>query len=184
MSIFKSASTTQATTHTTHGNFIDNVDGNLDGMTPLIMDDARAPLHLQSVRVQPCFIMDIITRLDSIAKDGVDMLSFSIDSYLGTQFNYNPIAIATFKAMEPDIFVSCATSSTGPKLGTTGNGALWMPTIVAGSSMVSPCSSQRTTPLQTHSRWCTVYLAHATSTRATTAACCMALTLRWLVKGN
>jgi hypothetical protein len=85
--------------------------------------------------------MDIITRLDSVAKNDVDMLSFSIDAYLGTQFNYNPIAIMTFKAMEHDIFVSCATGNTGLKLGTTGNGALWMLTVVAGSSMVSPCSS-------------------------------------------
>ena len=52
--------------------------------------------------------MDIIAGLDAAVKDGVDVLSFSIGAYSGTQINYDPIAIAAFKAMERGIFVSCA----------------------------------------------------------------------------
>ena len=50
--------------------------------------------------------MDIIAGLDAAVKNGLDVLSFSIGAYSGMQFNYDPIAIAAFKAMERDIFVS------------------------------------------------------------------------------
>jgi subtilisin family serine protease len=77
--------------------------------------------------------MDIIAGLDAAVKDGVDVLSFSIGAYSGTQFNYDPIAIAAFKAMERGIFVSCAAGNAGPDPGTVGNGAPWMLTVAAGT---------------------------------------------------
>ena len=57
--------------------------------------------------------MDIIAGLDAAIKDGVDVLSFSISAYSGMQFNYDPIAMAAFKAMESGIFVSCAAGNAG-----------------------------------------------------------------------
>ena len=80
--------------------------------------------------------MDIIAGLDAAVKDGIDVLSFSIGAYSGMQFNYDPIAIAAFKAMERGIFVSCAAGNAGPDPGTVGNGAPWMLTVAAGTGKV------------------------------------------------
>jgi hypothetical protein len=77
--------------------------------------------------------MDIIAGLDAAVKDGVDVLSFSIGAYSCMQFNYDPIAIAAFKAMERGIFVSYAAGNAGPDPGTVGNGAPWMLTIATGT---------------------------------------------------
>jgi hypothetical protein len=77
--------------------------------------------------------MDIIAGLDAAVKDGVDVLSFSIGAYSGTQFYYDPIAITAFKAMERSIFVSYATGNAGPDPSTIGNGAPWMLTIATGT---------------------------------------------------
>ncbi|XP_066358035.1 subtilisin-like protease 3 [Miscanthus floridulus] len=77
--------------------------------------------------------MDIIAGLDAAVKGCVDMLSFSIGAYSGMQFNYDPIAIAVFKAMERGIFVSCAAGNAGPDPGTVSNGVSWMLTIAAGT---------------------------------------------------
>jgi len=57
--------------------------------------------------------MDIIAGLDAAVKDSIDVLSFSIGAYSGMQFNYDPIAMAAFKAMESGIFVSCAAGNAG-----------------------------------------------------------------------
>jgi hypothetical protein len=65
---------------------------------------------------------------------GVDVLSFSIGATDDAQFNYDLIAIATFKAMEHGIFVSAAAGNDGPAAGSITNGAPWMLTVAAGTT--------------------------------------------------
>jgi hypothetical protein len=132
--------------------------------------------------------MGIIAGLDAVVKDGVDVLSFSIGAYSGTQFNYDPIAIAVFKAMECGIFVSYAAGNAGPDPGTVGDGALWMLTVAMGTmdrtiwtnvrlgngeefhgeSLFQPRNNSAADPLML------VYPTRMASTLAATAACCAA----------
>ncbi|KAF8698465.1 hypothetical protein HU200_035205 [Digitaria exilis] len=122
------------TASTAAGNFVENanVRGNADGTASGMAPHAHLAIYKVCTRSR-CSIMDIIAGLDAAVKDGVDVLSFSIGAYSGTQFNYDPIAIAAFKAMERGIFVSCAAGNAGPDPGTVGNGAPWMLTVAAGT---------------------------------------------------
>ncbi|EER92040.1 hypothetical protein BDA96_01G343300 [Sorghum bicolor] len=122
------------TASTAAGNFVENanVRGNADGTASGMAPHAHLSIYKVCTRSR-CSIMDIIAGLDAAVKDGVDVLSFSIGAYSGTQFNYDPIAIAAFKAMERGIFVSCAAGNAGPDPGTVGNGAPWMLTVAAGT---------------------------------------------------
>ncbi|WVZ57431.1 hypothetical protein U9M48_007817 [Paspalum notatum var. saurae] len=122
------------TASTAAGNFVENanVRGNADGTASGMAPHAHLAVYKVCTRSR-CSIMDIIAGLDAAVRDGVDVLSFSIGAYSGTQFNYDPIAIAAFKAMERGIFVSCAAGNAGPDPGTVGNGAPWMLTVAAGT---------------------------------------------------
>uniref|UniRef100_A0A0E0R1L7 Subtilisin-like protease n=1 Tax=Oryza rufipogon TaxID=4529 RepID=A0A0E0R1L7_ORYRU len=122
------------TASTAAGNFVENanVRGNADGTASGMAPHAHLAIYKVCTRSR-CSIMDIIAGLDAAVKDGVDVLSFSIGASSGTQFNYDPIAIAGFKAMERGIVVSCAAGNSGPDPGTVGNGAPWMLTVAAGT---------------------------------------------------
>uniref|UniRef100_A0ACD5U5G2 Uncharacterized protein n=1 Tax=Avena sativa TaxID=4498 RepID=A0ACD5U5G2_AVESA len=122
------------TASTAAGNFVENanVRGNADGTASGMAPHAHLAIYKVCSRSR-CSIMDIIAGLDAAVKDGVDVLSFSIGASSGTQFNYDPIAIAAFKAMERGIVVSCAAGNAGPEPGSVGNGAPWMLTVAAGT---------------------------------------------------
>uniref|UniRef100_A0A452YNY3 Subtilisin-like protease n=1 Tax=Aegilops tauschii subsp. strangulata TaxID=200361 RepID=A0A452YNY3_AEGTS len=122
------------TASTAAGNFVENanVRGNADGTASGMAPHAHLAIYKVCTRSR-CSIMDIIAGLDAAVKDGVDVLSFSIGAQSGTQFNYDPIAIAAFQAMERGIFVSCAAGNAGPDPGSVGNGAPWMLTVAAGT---------------------------------------------------
>ncbi|KAK1695482.1 hypothetical protein QYE76_012179 [Lolium multiflorum] len=122
------------TASTAAGSFVENanVRGNADGTASGMAPHAHLAVYKVCSRSR-CSIMDIIAGLDAAVKDGVDVLSFSIGASSGTQFNYDPIAIAAFKAMERGIVVSCAAGNAGPDPGSVGNGAPWMLTVAAGT---------------------------------------------------
>jgi hypothetical protein len=63
--------------------------------------------------------------LDAFIKDGVDVISLSIDASDGAQFNYDRPRRhrSTYKAMEHGIIVSAAAVNAGPTVGSVGNGA-------------------------------------------------------------
>ncbi|KAJ1299080.1 hypothetical protein BS78_01G503700 [Paspalum vaginatum] len=122
------------TASTAAGNFVQNADvrGNAHGTASGMAPHAHLAIYKVCTRSR-CSIMDIVAGLDAAVRDGVDVLSFSISATDGAQFNYDLIAIATFKAMEHGIFVSAAAGNGGPAAGSITNGAPWMLTVAAGT---------------------------------------------------
>jgi hypothetical protein len=67
-------------------------------------------------------------------KDNINVISFSSNASDGVQFNYDFIAITTYKAMECGIFVSVVTDNIELTIGSVGNYAPWMLTVAAGTT--------------------------------------------------
>lgn len=123
------------TASTAAGNFVQNADvrGNAHGTASGMAPHAHLAIYKVCSRSR-CSIMDVVAGLDAAVKDGVDVISFSIDASDGAQFNYDLVAVATYKAMEHGIFVSAAAGNAGPVAGSVGNSAPWMLTVAAGTT--------------------------------------------------
>ncbi|RAL37081.1 hypothetical protein DM860_004003 [Cuscuta australis] len=79
-----------------------------------------------------CYGSDIIAGIEAAIEDGVDVISMSVGG-LPSPYYKDPIAVATFAAMDRGILVSCSAGNSGPSASSVTNMAPWILTVGAST---------------------------------------------------